>query len=315
VGFLKYLFIAIGLLLIELIYFRIAEHYKIIDKPNERSSHKHPTTRGGGVIFIIAALLFSIVYGFAFPYLLAGVVLAGAVSLWDDIRGLPNWSRFLVHLIAGLLILYEVDLLYLSPPWLLLILVLMIGVINAYNFMDGINGITGFYSMAIIIPLLITERNPAVREFQIYSLIGLIVFLIFNARKYARCFAGDVGSVGISIIILFFLINRIYVTGNYNFIAFLLLYGVDAVLTIIQRLYQRENIFKAHRKHLFQVFCNEFHVPHLVMSAVYAGLQLCINLFVLSGSTSIFLSAGLILAAGVSYIIIKWKAYQILQGR
>lgn len=258
-------------------YFRIAAQFNIIDKPNERSSHLHPTIRGGGIIFIFAAFLFSLYNQFAYPYLMLALLLSGLVSFMDDIKSLPNWLRFFIHLISGLLILYQVGLFSLPLAFIFILLVLIIGVINAYNFMDGINGITGFYSLAIIVPLAYTEENLLMQQLQIFLLISILVFLFFNARKKARCFAGDVGSVSMAVLVLFLLLARITATGNFNYTGFLLLYGVDTILTIVQRLYGKENIFQAHRKHLFQLCSNEFRMPHVLVSLVYGLLQLCVN--------------------------------------
>ena len=310
-----YLIIAVVLFVLEQIYFRVAERCMIIDKPNERSSHSHPTIRGGGIIFIIGVALFSCLNGLAYPYLLIAMVLSGAVSFVDDIKSLPNWVRFVAHLVSGLLILHQLDLFYLAPLWIVLITVLIIGVINAYNFMDGINGITGFYSLVVILHLVFTEENPLMKELEVFALISLIVFLFFNARKRARCFAGDVGSVGIAILIIFLLLERIFATQNINYAGFLLLYGVDSVLTIIQRLYGKENIFRAHRKHLFQIVSNEFKVPHLAVSIAYGALQLCINLFILSVSPSPYVLLTMVGSAGLAYIAIKLSAYKYLEKR
>lgn len=311
----SYIIIAIILVTIEVLYFRIAQHYNIIDKPNERSSHIHPTIRGGGVIFILSAFLFSVWNAFAYPYLMVALLLSGVVSFVDDIKNMPSWLRFGVHFVSGLLVLYQVGLFTLPVLYLSIILVLIIGVINAYNFMDGINGITGFYSLAIILPLLFTEQNLLLRELQLFVLISIVVFLFFNARKKARCFAGDVGSVGMAILVLFFLISRIATTGNYNYAGFLLLYGTDTVLTIIQRLYGRENIFKAHRKHLFQLLSNEFKMSHLMVSAIYGVLQLCVNILIVSKSDSPILLLVFILISGILYILIKVRSYQIIKER
>jgi UDP-GlcNAc:undecaprenyl-phosphate GlcNAc-1-phosphate transferase len=310
-----YLVVAALFLAAELFYFWLAERFFIIDNPNERSSHAHPTIRGGGVIFIIAAVSFSLWNGFMLPWLMAGLLLSGIVSFVDDIRSLPNWGRFLSHGISALMLLYQADLFFLNPLFIFLIVILMIAVMNAYNFMDGINGITGFYTLAILLPLLFTEGNESLRQFGVFMVLGLLVFLFFNARVKARCFAGDVGSIGISIIVLFFLITRIYSTGNINYIGFLLLYGIDAGLTIGQRLFQKENIFRAHRKHLFQLFCNEQGAPHVLMSVIYASLQLLINIFILQWSRSGVMLFWLILFGSVIYIAIKLMVYRSIRQK
>jgi len=300
-----YLLVATILVLLELVYFAVAARFRIIDKPNERSSHTLPTIRGGGVIFIFAALLFSVWYGGAFPLLMLAVVLSGTVSFIDDIKSLPNWLRFLAHLCSGLLILGEVGLFGLPWMYLVAILVMVIGIINAYNFMDGINGITGFYSLAILLPLYLTEPDPNVKELQLFTMIGLVVFLFFNARTKARCFAGDVGSVSIAVLVIFFLATRINQSQNVNYIAFLLLYGVDTILTIIQRLYLRENIFKAHRRHLFQLYSNEYKTPHLIVSAAYGLVQFAVNWFIIKKESSPYFLLILILSTGFTYIGLK----------
>lgn len=300
---------------LELAYFRLAEHYRIIDKPNERSSHKHPTIRGGGIIFIFAALLFSIWQGGAYPYLMLALLLSGGVSFIDDIRSLPNSVRFLAHLCSCLLLFAELGLFVLPWLWLPAIIVFIIGVINAYNFMDGINGITGFYSLAVLFPLYLTEQDPQMKELQLFSVIGLLVFLFYNARKRARCFAGDVGSISIALIVVFFLMARIYSEQNFNYVGFLLLYGVDAILTIIQRLYLRENIFKAHRKHLFQLYSNEYKMPHLVVAGSYGLVQLVVNIWLIPQYNSPALLPIMIGIACVLYVFLKVLAYRGIRKR
>jgi UDP-N-acetylmuramyl pentapeptide phosphotransferase/UDP-N-acetylglucosamine-1-phosphate transferase len=154
----------------------------------------------------------------------------------------------------------------------------VIGVINAYNFMDGINGITGLYSLAVIVPLFLTEPTVKLQSLQLFSICGLGVFNFFNTRKNARCFAGDAGSISLAILIVFLLIMRTMETHQFEYVGLLLLYGIDTVFTIVQRLYQRENIFKPHRKHLFQYLSNEKKIPHLLVSGAYAIGQFIINM-------------------------------------
>lgn len=296
---------AVILLVLELVYFKLADRYNIIDKPNERSSHTIPTIRGGGIIFIFSLLLLSIGNYFAYPYLVIAVLLSGAISFIDDIRGLPSLVRFSAHFISAMLLLLQSDFVTLPIALLAAIIVLIIAIINAYNFMDGINGITGFYSLAVIVPLLLTEPSEELRELQVYITVGLLIFLLFNARIKARCFAGDVGSVSMAILVVFLLMQRIYTTGNANYICFLLLYGVDTGMTIAQRLLQKENIFQAHRKHLFQLLSNEYKLPHLVVALLYALLQLFINYYIVHTTDSIWVTVVLGLIAAAIYILLK----------
>lgn len=266
------------------VYFKIAGHFNIIDKPNERSSHSVPTIRGGGIIFLLSAILFFFWNGYSYPYLLAAVLVSGTVSFIDDIRTVNNRLKFSVHVLSVLLIFKESGLLNaLSPLYLIAIGILVIGVINAYNFMDGINGITGLYSLALFVPLFLTETNEKLQSLELFSIIALLLFNFYNTRKKARCFAGDVGSISLAILIVFLLIMRIKETNQFAYVGLLLVYGIDAVYTIAQRLYQRENIFKPHRKHLYQYYSNEKKIPHVWVSVVYAVIQFVISLAIVYG--------------------------------
>ena len=265
-------------------YFKIADHFDIIDRPNERSSHSIPTIRGGGVVFLVAALLFFLWNGFAFPYLMAALLLSGTVSFIDDLVTLNNRLKFGIHVLSVVLLFYETGLIFRVPSlFLIIIAIVAIGIINAYNFMDGINGMTGMYSLAVLLPLLLTEENLLVRNLELYFVMALLVFNFFNSRKKARCFAGDVGSIGMAILIVFLLMVRIQGTQRFEYIGLLLVYGIDTVYTILQRLWGRENIFKAHRKHLYQYLCNEKKWPHVGVSFFYAGLQLLVGLGIVYG--------------------------------
>lgn len=302
---LQYILIGIGLLIVILGYFKVADKYNIIDKPNERSSHVTPTIRGGGVIFPLAIVLLTFINGFHFPLLTIAVILTGVISFLDDIKDLPRWLRFGVHAVAAALILYEANVLTMSVVLMLLAFIFVVGMINAFNFMDGINGITGFYSMAVILPLMYTEVDAEIFRLEAVVLIALLVFLFFNARKKARCFAGDVGSVTIAVIICFLLVQRIIATNDFKYLAFLTLYLVDTGLTIIQRAIAKEKIFEAHRRHLFQVFSNEMKIPHLIVAVAYGIIQLLLNWLLINTYPGIF---GLVLLFSVSiflYILIK----------
>lgn len=302
----EYLLVFLFMMIAAITYFKIADHYNIVDKPNERSSHIVPTIRGGGVLFLLAVLLFFFRNNLSYPYLLAAMFASGIVSFIDDMHTVNNRIKFSIHILSVCLIFIECGLVNtLSPLYLIAAGIFFIGVINAYNFMDGINGITGLYSLAVIVPLFLTEENEKMRSLELYSIIGLLVFNYFNTRKKARCFAGDVGSISLAILIVFLLISRIQLTGNFVYIGLLLVYGIDTIFTILQRLYQRENIFKPHRKHLYQYYCNEKKLPHVWISSIYALLQLVVSLVIVYGYLN-FLSLLLLLASlCVFYWILK----------
>lgn len=277
---LSLLIIAVILLVIELIYFRIADHFNIIDKPNLRSSHKHITLRGGGIIFLAAAWIYCLFFGLNYPWFMVGLTAICTVSFIDDIHSIPNRIRLLVHFAAMLLMFQQLGILTTENWWQIIpALILCTGIINAYNFMDGINGITGAYSISILVPLIIVNQQLYFIDnlFLWVTLIGVMIFCIFNFRKRARCFAGDVGSVGIAFILVFALGALIISSGQLWYLIFLAVYGVDAIFTICHRLMLHENIFEAHRKHVYQLMANELKIPHTIVSTIYMMLQLAIS--------------------------------------
>lgn len=265
-------------------YFRIADRYNIIDKPNKRSSHTKITIRGGGVVFYLGALAWFIWSGASHPYFFAGLTGIALISFLDDVMTLSNRIRISVHLIAVALLAFEVGLY--SHPWytVLIAFILIIGTVNAYNFMDGINGMTAMYSFAILLQLWLVNREIGFVDDRLLYCTALAnaVFAFFNFRKRAKCFAGDVGSVGMSFILIFATVSLIQTTGNPIYILFFAVYGVDTVLTIIHRLLRRENIFEAHRTHLYQYLANEARVNKLLVSTCYAVLQLGVGALVLA---------------------------------
>lgn len=278
------LVIFILLFITELIYFRIADKFNIIDQPNHRSSHTGVTLRGGGIIFAIGMLFYPLYFGFEYSYFLLGLLAIAFISFMDDIKPVSNKIRILFHLIGVALMFYQLGLFNLPFYWIILALILVIGSINAINFMDGINGITGSYALITLCTLLYVNIYvvPFVAsDLLIIAIISVIVFNFFNFRKKAKCFAGDVGSVSIAFIILFFLLKLIIKTEDFSYLLFLLLYGLDTVTTIFFRLIRKENIFDAHRSHFYQYWANERKMSHLVVSAIYAIVQLIINALIL----------------------------------
>ncbi|RHJ47685.1 MraY family glycosyltransferase [Bacteroides sp. AM10-21B] len=274
-----YLVMLVLLFGVELFYFKLADKYNIIDKPNERSSHTRITLRGGGVIFYFGALVYFLASGLNYPWFMLALTLITAISFIDDIRSTSQKLRLLFHFSAMVGMFYQWGLFSLSWWWIIIALIVCTGIINAYNFMDGINGITGGYSLTVLLAL--AYINTEVVSFVEQSLINteimaVFVFCFFNFRKKARCFAGDVGAVSIAFIILFLIGKLIIHTEDFSWIILLSVYGVDSVLTIIHRLILHENIGLPHRKHLYQLMANELEIPHMVVSAVYMILQLFI---------------------------------------
>lgn len=299
---ITYILIFLLLLAAELIYFRIADKYNIIDKPNERSSHSTIVLRGGGIIFLIGAWVWSAFYGFDYPWFLAGLTLVAGVSFVDDIRSLPDSVRLLAQFAAAAMAFYQLGILHWSMWWIVLVaLVVYVGATNVINFMDGINGITAGYALSVLVPLgllntnyhelatnLTTNYSSIVSSDGVFvdqslivaSIIAAIVFCIFNFRPKgkAKCFAGDVGSIGIAFIMLFLLGNVIMKTGDITWLIFLLVYGVDGCLTIVHRIMLHENLGEAHRKHAYQIMANELKIGHVKVTLLYMALQLVVSL-------------------------------------
>ena len=271
-----YLIILVLLFLAELFYFRIADKCNIIDKPNERSSHTRITLRGGGIIFYFGVLAYFLTSHFEYPWFMLALTLITFISFVDDIRSTSQVLRLVFHFSAMALMFYQWGLF--SLPWWTLFVALIVctGIINAYNFMDGINGITGGYSLVVLVALAyINEAVVSFVEqgFILTVLCSVFVFNFFNFRKRAKCFAGDVGSVCIAFVLLFFIGKLVIRTEDFSWIILLAVYGVDSVLTIIHRLMLHENIGLPHRKHLYQIMANELKIPHMVVSSVYMLVQ------------------------------------------
>ena len=316
---MMYLAVFLVLFVLELVYFKIADRYNIIDKPNHRSAHTEITLRGGGVIFPIAFLLYAASYFFRENSILSpqnylifgiGLLAISTISFIDDILDLSSKIRLVFHFLSVSLLLYFINVLQLLPIWAIPILyILIIGILNAYNFMDGINGITGLYSLVILGSLLYV--NQYVIEFTdvnfiIYPLIACLVFLFFNFRKKAKCFMGDVGSMGIAFWIIALIGLLILKTENFKYLFFLTIYGVDVVFTILERLKLKENIFEAHRRHLYQLFANEKKVSHLIISSFYAMIQLLINVFLINSNFNLlFISLIVLIPIIIIYLFLK----------
>lgn len=281
--YLTYGIIFVILLVLELCYFKVADHFNIIDKPNERSSHSTIVLRGGGIIFLIGVWIWSAFFGFQYPWFLMGLTLVAGISFVDDIHSLPDSVRLVAQFAAAAMAFYQLGILHWSMWWIILLaLVVYVGATNVINFMDGINGITAGYSLAVLIPLaLVNLTDTFVAQSLIVStILASLVFCVFNFRPKgkAKCFAGDVGSIGIAFIMLFLLGHLIIRTGDITWLIFLLVYGVDGCLTIAHRIMLHENLGEAHRKHVYQIMANELKIGHVKVALLYMVIQLIISL-------------------------------------
>lgn len=318
--FATYLIIAAILVVAELVYFRVADRFNIIDKPNGRSSHTKVVLRGGGIIYVLGMWIYAAFFGVeTWPFLL-GLTLVAGISFVDDIHSLPDSVRLVVQFVAVFLMFYQWNVLNWESWWIVLAaLILCVGITNAYNFMDGINGINGGYTLAVLLPLAWLNGNMEFvdQRLIVVALLADLVFCWFNFRPKgkAKCFAGDVGSVGAAFIVVFVLGLLILSTGDFTYIVFLAVYGVDAVLTIVHRIMLHENLGEAHRKHAYQLMANELKMEHTVVSSVYMLLQMVISVgMILIPTTAVWhwgylIGVCLLLAGG--YVLFMKKYYHL----
>lgn len=307
---MTYIIVFILLIALSFGYYKLADRFNIIDKPNHRSSHSQITIRGGGIIFYIALLIFFITSGFLYPYLFIGTTIIALVSFVDDLKPLPPSMRLPVQFIAAAMAIYQVSF---DFPVLSLILLLIIGVgfINAYNFMDGINALTGIYSIVIVGFLLFFNTTQIIfvnEELLAYLLFSLVIFGFYNFRKKALFFSGDVGSISLAVVI-FFLVYKFYVVTKAPVSLLLVaVYGIDSVLTIVRRIKMKEKISEAHRHHLYQIIVDSNKLSHIDTSLIYAFIQLlcCVvvySTYNLAMSIQILIALIVLISLAVSYFL------------
>jgi len=324
---MTYIIILVLLVLAELLYFKIADHFNIIDKPNERSSHSTIVLRGGGVIFSLAMVAWAMMtavqgeWQVVVDYLpfLCGLLLVAGVSFWDDVKSLPDSVRLVVQFTAMALMFWSMGIMHWDMWWIVILaLIVCVGATNVINFMDGINGITAGYALAVLVPLALVNDGFIDQSYLIVAIIGVLVFCIFNFRPKgkAKCFAGDVGSISIAFIMLFAIGRLIVQTQDVTYLIFLLVYGIDGCLTICHRIMLHENLGEAHRKHAYQLMANELKIGHVKVSLLYMAMQLVVSLgFIYLCSDSVAAHWGYLAGATVvlvvAYVLFKKKYYHL----
>lgn len=310
---MEYLLVGILLLALEMIYMKAAVKLKIFDLPHHQSSHSGVVVRGGGIIFYIAFVLWSVSHGFHWGGCLLGLTILASVSLIDDIHNVNPKIRLFCQFVAILVMFYFSRLLDNSPHVILLLAIACVGTVNIYNFMDGINGMTGGYSLVVSLALLYVNEYHvqfAPRSLIIYVIIAIIVFNVFNFKRHAKCFAGDVGSLSIGFILVFFVLRLALKGHSMSWMAMLIVYMVDGGLTILHRILLRENLMKPHKKHAYQIMTNELKMPHLVVSGIYMGLQAvcCVWYIACPGYPTLFIQIGLLVTL---YLFFMKKYYHL----
>ena len=324
-----YLIIFVLLLLAELVYFKIADKFNIIDKPNERSSHSTIVLRGGGIIFSLAMVAWAVMMAvqgdmqFVLGYLpvLVGLLMVAGVSFWDDIRSLPDSVRLVVQFIVMGLMFWSMDIIHWDMWWIVLIaLIVCVGATNVINFMDGINGITAGYALAVLFPLMLVNDDLGYIEssYLVVAVLGVLVFCLFNFRPKgkAKCFAGDVGSIAIAFIMLFAIGRLVVMTQDVTYLIFLLVYGMDGCLTICHRILLHENLGEAHRKHAYQLMANELKMGHVKVTSIYMVMQLMVSLGFIYFCPNTVLAhwmylLGAVVILAIAYVLFKKKYYHL----
>jgi UDP-GlcNAc:undecaprenyl-phosphate GlcNAc-1-phosphate transferase len=306
--------------LIMLAYFPIARRLKLYDIPNERSSHSNIAFRGGGVIVPLSIILYLIFFGNSGNdmYLISGILLAAAISFYDDYKGANIFLRLICHFVAVGLIMKQIsEVLPKEPLETILIAIVCVAAVNAYNFMDGINAITGLYTLSIYETIIIYQTyisdgillfNPSLL---IILIIALIIFGFYNFRTKAVVFAGDVGSVSLGLLAVFYILKMIFYNEDIIYLSMVAVYGVESGLTIFYRLFKGQNIFQAHRMHLFQDLVNKVGFSHLKTSLLYTLVQVIINAGMLVAIhyhfPGYYYFAYIIILLVTSYIILKYQ--------
>ena len=298
-GMVDYFGIGVGLLVFELIYLFIAKRLGIVDLPHHQSSHTGAIIRGGGVVFYVAYLMWFVMSDYQYPMIFTGLTIMAVTSFADDVHSISPKVRLALQFAAMIVMLYETRVFSLPFYPLLALSVACVGGVNIYNFMDGINGMTGGYSLIVLSSLMYVNQYDVSfidTSLLVYIFVATIIFLFFNYRKKAKCFAGDVGSLSIGFIVIFLILKLIVTTGHSYWMAFVCVYAVDGGLTILHRIILKENIMKPHKKHAYQIMANELGMSHLLVSLIYMGLQaVCCVWFILAPSnTTMILQFGLL---------------------
>lgn len=278
---IQYILGFILLAISSLIYYKVADRFNIIDKPNQRSSHTQPTIRGGGILFFFALMTFFIFNGYPYPYFFVGLFLLAIVSFLDDLYTLSSNIRFPIQLIAMLFLLYQVEFPFL-PVWFF-ITVLFIGLasLNIFNFMDGVNGITGLYALSSILGLFMINQQEQIfnNDLFIYMTFAIIIFGFYNFRKKALMFAGDIGSITIGFFIIFIVAKMLVVLNASLLVLAFGVYGIDSGGTMIYRkFFTNEKWTEPHRHHIYQKLVDRKGWSHLKVSLYYAIIQLLFGL-------------------------------------
>jgi len=282
------------MLVLSLIYLKIAKWLNITDNPVGRSSHTKVTYTGLGVIFPLSLLITPLLVTTTpptGPFFIIGLMMLAIISFVDDIIFVKHSIRFVFQLFALVIMVIEMrfgyGILGLLPIYASAI-IFGIGVINAYNFMDGINGMLGLNVLVTLFSFwLLNDVLPAQDGLPLHFIdsrmlfaitIAVVIFLFYNFRATAKSFAGDVGAISIGFIILYLMVLLLLDTKNFAYLLLFIVFGIDAGVTVFYKIILRENIFVPHRDFLFKKLVHIAKMKHLHVSITYALVQLAVSL-------------------------------------
>ena len=261
----------------------------LIDQPNHRSSHDRPTPKGGGIGILAAFILACLLYGVSILFWLP-VTFLSLLSLYGDRINLNPSFRLVVQFCVAFLFLYSITFITLNKNWLLPITlyiffaVYIVGTGNFFNFMDGINGIagiTGIIGFGLLGTYgLVTDQSPQWVTLALVMGFACAGFLPFNLPN-AKVFMGDVGSV-----LLGFVFACIAVAFARTFSDFIILasfmfpFYIDELVTMVERIMDKQRLTLPHRRHFYQVLANEAKIDHWKVSVGYGIAQILIGVIV-----------------------------------
>ena len=238
---IEYLIFFIACFVFEILYIQIAKKNKIFDHPNERGSHISKTIRGGGIIFTLPIFTYFVIMQSSFSYLiLIGILIILITSFYDDLFSVAPEKKTFLYLLAVLTFMIHYGQGH-HEAWVLFGLITSFVFLNYFNFMDGINGMTGFYSLAFIIPMLFFFNN-GLSDLFILILLSILVFGFYNFRSKPVVFAGDVGSMFLAMLFLYILLEHIHTFKDLYILFAFMVYFIECTITIIERLLNKENI-------------------------------------------------------------------------
>lgn len=314
------------LLMIEMIYIQLARKYRILPTHQEQSSRSTYIVTGAGILFFISWIFFFLLNEFQYPIFTFGLLIVTLLFFIDDITPFHPALHVAINLIA-LTILFVQFGVYeqLDPLHLSLMYLVGLYILHMFHFMNRINGMTGIYALSFFVSMILL--SPPNLQFDIenplyFIVISLGVFGLFNFRKKAAAFAGDVGVYSIAYLVLFFLLQLVFGRTNFiegevhhtapstfhfepKYLLFLSVYFVETILTFFFSVMHRKNIFTARSNHLYQYFSHKLKISHLLVATSYATLQLLINFYVINNDITPFKAAYILAGLTAIYLFLK----------